>query len=46
MSWAILGEVPGLIAVLGGGLCLVGVVIARRMPQAAPARSVQSVADR
>jgi drug/metabolite transporter (DMT)-like permease len=46
MSWAILGEVPGLIAVLGGGLCLVGVVIARRMPQAAPASWVQPVAER
>src|SRR6266550_1795059 len=34
MSWAILGEVPGAIAVLGGGLCLVGVYVARRQPQA------------
>jgi drug/metabolite transporter (DMT)-like permease len=30
MSWAILGEVPGLIAVLGGALCFVGVSITRR----------------
>jgi len=30
MSWAILGEVPGLIAVLGGALCFVGVYITRR----------------
>src|SRR5436190_22341480 len=31
-SWLILGEVPGLIAVLGGALCLVGVAIARKAP--------------
>lgn len=36
MSWLILGEVPGLIAVLGGALCLVGVYIARRVPKASP----------
>jgi len=36
MSWAILGEMPRAIAVLGGALCLVGVVIARRVPQPAP----------
>jgi drug/metabolite transporter (DMT)-like permease len=30
MSWLILGEVPRLIAVLGGSLCIVGVYIARR----------------
>lgn len=34
MSWLILGEVPGLIAVVGGALCLVGVAIARRAPRA------------
>lgn len=33
MSWLILGEVPGLLAVLGGALCLVGVYIARRTPK-------------
>jgi drug/metabolite transporter (DMT)-like permease len=32
MSWLILGEVPTLIAVLGGALCLVGVAIARKAP--------------
>src|SRR5216117_474649 len=32
LSWLILGEVPGLIAVLGGALCLVGVAIARKAP--------------
>ena len=32
MSWLILGEAPGAIAVLGGGLCLVGVAIARKAP--------------
>jgi len=28
----ILGEAPSAMAVVGGALCLVGVVIARRMP--------------
>jgi drug/metabolite transporter (DMT)-like permease len=31
ISWLILGETPGMIAVLGGALCLGGVVIARRV---------------
>jgi drug/metabolite transporter (DMT)-like permease len=30
MSWLILGEVPAVMAVVGGALCLVGVYIARR----------------
>ncbi len=30
MSWLILGEVPGVIAIGGGALCLVGVYIARK----------------
>jgi len=30
MSWLILGEVPGVVAVAGGALCLVGVYITRR----------------
>ena len=33
MSWLILGEVPRLVAVLGGALCLVGVSIARKVPK-------------
>ena len=33
MSWLILGEVPRLIAVLGGALCLVGVYVARKVPK-------------
>src|SRR5437899_11481798 len=41
MSWLILGEVPTLIAVLGGALCLVGVSIARRV---APVRDPAPVA--
>ena len=32
MSWLILGETPRGVAVLGGGLCLVGVYVARRVP--------------
>jgi drug/metabolite transporter (DMT)-like permease len=30
ISWATLGEVPGLVAVLGGALCLAGVALTRR----------------
>ena len=33
MSWFILGEVPKLVAVLGGALCLAGVIFARRGPK-------------
>ena len=33
MSWLILGEVPKLVAVLGGALCLAGVIFARRGPK-------------
>jgi drug/metabolite transporter (DMT)-like permease len=36
MSWAILGQVPGLLALVGGMLCLVGVALSRR-PSGAPA---------
>jgi drug/metabolite transporter (DMT)-like permease len=32
MSWLILHEVPKIVAVLGGALCLVGVIVARRRP--------------
>jgi drug/metabolite transporter (DMT)-like permease len=32
LSWAALGEVPGLAAIGGGALCLVGVAITRRRP--------------
>lgn len=46
MSWLILGEVPGLIAVLGGALCLVGVVIARRTSQPVSAIAVQPTVQR
>jgi len=43
MSAVILGEAPSAMAVAGGALCLVGVVIARRMPKAAPARSARDL---
>jgi len=33
MSWSILGEVPGAVAVIGGVLCFAGVYITRRQPQ-------------
>jgi drug/metabolite transporter (DMT)-like permease len=32
MSWLILGEVPRIVAILGGALCVAGVVLARRRP--------------
>jgi drug/metabolite transporter (DMT)-like permease len=32
MSWAILGEIPRVVAILGGALCVAGVVLARRRP--------------
>jgi len=36
ISWLVLGEIPGVIAVLGGALCLCGVYIARRTPKPTP----------
>ncbi len=36
MSWLTLGEVPGLLTLAGGALCLAGVAVARRRPAAAP----------
>jgi drug/metabolite transporter (DMT)-like permease len=33
MSWLILGEIPRVVAIIGGVLCLVGVVFARRTPR-------------
>jgi drug/metabolite transporter (DMT)-like permease len=36
MGFLLLGEMPGVIAVLGGALCLVGVYVARRLPQPKP----------
>ena len=32
MSWAILGQVPGWLALAGGMFCLVGVALSRRRP--------------
>jgi drug/metabolite transporter (DMT)-like permease len=42
LSALILGEAPSAVAVLGGALCLVGVVIARKAPERAPAMASQS----
>jgi drug/metabolite transporter (DMT)-like permease len=33
MSWAFLAEVPSVVALVGGGVCLVGVVVSRRRPR-------------
>jgi drug/metabolite transporter (DMT)-like permease len=30
MSWAMLGQVPGWLALAGGALCLAGVAVSRR----------------
>jgi drug/metabolite transporter (DMT)-like permease len=43
MSWLILGEVPGAIALLGGALCLVGVYITRRTPRVDPGAARSSL---
>ena len=37
ISWLILGEAPSMVAVLGGAVCLVGVMIARRVGPASEA---------
>ena len=34
MSWALLGELPTVIALAGGALCLAGVAVSRRRPRA------------
>jgi drug/metabolite transporter (DMT)-like permease len=38
MSWALLGQVPGWLAVAGGALCLAGVFISRRRQRTSPSR--------
>jgi drug/metabolite transporter (DMT)-like permease len=45
LGWAILGETPPWLAVAGGGLCLVGVYVARRRgrPRLAPIRRPRQV---
>jgi drug/metabolite transporter (DMT)-like permease len=35
MSWALLGELPTAVALVGGALCLTGVAVSRRRPHAA-----------
>jgi drug/metabolite transporter (DMT)-like permease len=42
ISWLVLGEVPDIIAVLGGALCLVGVFLARKEPAATAASPAPS----
>ena len=34
MSWAVLGELPTAVALVGGALCLAGVAVSRRRPRA------------
>jgi len=41
MSWAILGQVPGWLALAGGILCLAGVALSRRRPATVPAREAR-----
>ena len=39
MSWLVLGEIPTVFALIGGGLCLAGVAISRRRPHIEAATS-------
>lgn len=39
MSWLVLGEVPGLLTLAGGALCLAGVALSRSRPRKALARA-------
>ena len=39
MSWALLGELPTAVALVGGALCLAGVAVSRRRPRAGAARA-------
>jgi len=42
MSWLFLGEVPGLLTLAGGVLCLIGVAVSRRRASAVPVPAVAS----
>ncbi|MFD3944032.1 DMT family transporter [Streptomyces sp. NPDC058579] len=51
MAWVFLGELPGLLTLAGGALCLAGVAVSRSRPkppseQEAPAESVDSTEGR
>ena len=37
MAWVLLDEVPPALAFVGGALCILGVLLSRRTPRAAPA---------
>lgn len=41
MAWLLLAEVPAAMAFVGGGLCIVGVLVARRKPRAVEPAPVQ-----
>lgn len=43
MGWALLGEVPPLLAILGGALCVAGVIVARSRGSLLPRRSRAAV---
>ncbi|MFE1287931.1 DMT family transporter [Streptomyces sp. NPDC058751] len=43
MSWLFLGEVPGLLTLAGGALCLAGVAVSRSRPRREPASAGTSV---
>ncbi|MET9148299.1 DMT family transporter [Streptomyces sp. NPDC004042] len=46
MSWLVLGEVPGLLTLGGGVLCLAGVAVSRSRPRRRPAAEALPEADR
>ncbi|ANH90789.1 MULTISPECIES: DMT family transporter [unclassified Streptomyces] len=46
MSWLVLGEVPGLLTLGGGVLCLAGVAVSRSRPRRRPAAESLPEADR
>lgn len=46
MSWALLDEVPGLLTLAGGGLCLAGVAVSRRRGRREAAADVSTSASR
>jgi drug/metabolite transporter (DMT)-like permease len=44
MAWLLLGEVPPLLAIIGGAICIAGVVIVRARSIPLPGRSAAAEA--
>ena len=45
LGWLLLGEAPAALALVGGGICLVGVALTRRAPHRSPGRPAAEQAD-